>query len=59
MKFLDYFKASHDKEVADKKRADNQVDLYQLCFNYIIYDLDDYSHADNFNINKKATCRSA
>lgn len=49
MKFLDYFKASHNKEVADKKRADNQGDLYQLYFNYIIFNLDDYSHEANMS----------
>lgn len=42
MKFSDYFKFGHDQEVADKKRADNRQMLYQLYFNYIIYDLDDY-----------------
>jgi hypothetical protein len=47
MKFSDYFKLGHDKEVADKKRADNRQMLYQLYFNYIIYDLDDYSKEAN------------
>lgn len=47
MKLSDYFKLSHDKEVADKKRADSRQQLYQLYFNYIIYDLDDYSKEAN------------
>lgn len=47
MKFSDYFKLGHDKEVADKKRADSRQQLYQLYFNYIVYDLDDYSKEAN------------
>jgi hypothetical protein len=49
MKFLDYFKLGHDKEVADKQKASNRQELYSRYFNYIIYDLDDYSHEANMS----------
>lgn len=50
MNFNDYFKKSEKQEQKDKKQKELRGKLYHLYYNYIVDDLDDYSHEANIGI---------